>query len=381
MKRALMYASVASMIQQFNMENIRILLELGYEVDVACNMEHGSTITGDLVADMKAELESMGVQVFHVPVPRNITAVSQILKSYKATKKLIKERNYDVIHCHSPIGGMVCRTANRFSGRYGHAKMIYTAHGFHFFQGAPRKNWLMFYPIERLCSRYTDVLITINHEDYELATRKMKAKHVKYVPGVGVDLTRFAPGDAASGSHLEQEKIVLLSVGELSSRKNHQVVFHALSRLNHQNIKYYICGTGSLKDELLQLASSLALDECVELLGYRSDVAQLYRQTDLFVFPSKQEGLPVALMEAIACEVPVICSDIRGNNDLIHNKAHLFDPTSPDGLHALLHNILDNSSKEQIHNDFAEETRSNRELLENFSIQNVSSCMRQIYES
>lgn len=381
MKRALMYASVASMIQQFNMENIRLLQQLGYEVDVACNMEFGSTITNEKIIEMKQELEGIGVTVFHVPVPRNVVAIGDILKTYKSTKKLLNERNYDLIHCHSPIGGMVCRIANRFSNRYGQTRMIYTAHGFHFFKGAPKQNWLLFYPVELFCSRYTDVLITINQEDYELAKNKMKAKQVVYVPGVGIDLERFSPEEVdVPVQKLDKDKIVLFSVGELSNRKNHRLVIDALSRIDHGNIKYYICGTGGLKAELLQLIDALGLKECVELLGYRSDVSELYRQANLFVFPSKQEGLPVALMEAIACEVPVICSNIRGNTDLIRNKERLFDPMDADGLAEILNKLLSNCSSADIKSIFADEIKYNRNLLDNYSIQRVNVQMRQIYD-
>ena len=193
MKRALMYASVASMIQQFNMENIRLLLGQGYEVDGACNMEQGSTFTQEKIEAMKQELETMGVNVFHIPVPRNVTAVGGILKSFRASKQLMNERNYSVIHCHSPIGGMVCRLANRFSKGYGKTKMIYTAHGFHFYKGAPKKNWLMYYPVERICGHFTDVLITINREDFALAQkfRLKKNGSVQYVPGIGLNLSEI----------------------------------------------------------------------------------------------------------------------------------------------------------------------------------------------
>ena len=231
MKSALMYASVASMIQQFNMENIRLLISLGYRVDVACNMEQGSSISAEKIAAMKAELENMGVQVYHVPVPRKISSVGEILKSFSVSRKLMNDRQYTVVHCHSPIGGLVCRLANRFSKNYRNTKMIYTAHGFHFFKGNnPLKN-VIFRTIEAFAARFTDVLITINQEDFAAAKRfRLKAGgRVEYVPGIGIDLDRIT-GVAPKREQLceelriSQESKLLLSVGELNANKNHRTV-------------------------------------------------------------------------------------------------------------------------------------------------------------
>lgn len=321
MKRALMYASVASMIQQFNMENIRLLLEQGYEVDVACNMEQGSTITQEKIENMKQELEEMGVNVFHIPIPRKVTAVGGIVKSFRASKRLINGGSYSLIHCHSPIGGMICRLANRCSKGYGKTKMIYTAHGFHFYKGAPKKNWLMFYPVEWFCSRYTDVLITINQEDYALAKSKMKAKRVEYVPGVGIDIERIMGIEEKRDAlceecEIDSNSVLMVSVGELNENKNHRAVLVVLDRLP-EDYHYLICGQGVSRPILEALAREHGCEDRLHILGYRDDVLSIVKSCDLFVFPSKREGLSVALMEAMACGIPCIASDIRGNCDLV----------------------------------------------------------------
>ena len=314
-KRALMYASVASMIQQFNMENIRLLLADGYEVDVACNLQQGSTITPEKIAAMKAELEEMGVRVFHVPVPRKISAIRDIVTAFRKTRDIIAQGEYSLIHCHSPIGGVLCRLANRFSGRYGKARMIYTAHGFHFFKGAPLLNWVIFYPLEWFSSRYTDVLITINLEDFALAQKKMKAKQVVYVPGIGVDVTKFRNAAAASREARESlgladGEMLLLSVGELSVRKNHEVVLRALASLKLDAYQYLICGLGPLEERLREVVRELKMEDRVRFLGYRNDIPQIMNAADVYLFPSLQEGLPVALMEAMAAGKAVACSRI-----------------------------------------------------------------------
>lgn len=379
MKRALMYASVASMIQQFNMENIRLLLEQGYEVDVACNMEQGSTITQEKIEAMKLELEAMGVNVFHIPIPRKVFAVGSIINSFRVSKQLMNERNYSLIHCHSPIGGMICRLANRFSKRYGKVKMIYTAHGFHFYKGAPKKNWLIFYPVEKICAFFTDVLITINQEDYTLAQKKMKAKQVVYVPGVGVDISKFSQQNTVeqgkqSALGIDEKAVVLLSVGELSVRKNHEIVIKALAKLQNKRFHYIICGLGPLQQQLEQLVSELHMTSQVRLLGYRSDISEILASSDVYVFPSLQEGLPVALMEAMAAGKAVACSKIRGNTDLIdENGGVLFDPSNVDSCAEAIQTLL--------RCDMRAMGEYNTNKIRFFSTEKVNEMMKGIYRS
>ena len=378
-KRALMYASVASMIQQFNMENIRLLLEQGYEVDVACNLEFGSTITPEKIAAMKAELESLGVRVIHIPIPRKITAIGGIITSFRMSRQLMTQGEYSLIHCHSPIGGVLCRLANRFSGRYGKAKMIYTAHGFHFFKGAPLANWLIFYPLEWFSSRYTDTLITINHEDHDLAARQFRAGQVAYVPGIGVDLEKYRPDSAGRAEKLAELGLngadtILVSVGELSVRKNHEVVLRALARAQDPHYQYLICGLGPLKEQLDRLVEELGISDRVHFLGYRNDIAQILNIADIYVFPSLQEGLPVALMESMAAGKAVACSRIRGNTDLIEAKGGvLFDPRSVDDCADAIDKLLSA--------DYRQMGRFNLEKIRGFSRETVEKQMADLYRT
>ena len=333
MKKALMYASVASMIQQFNMNNISLLQELGYKVDVACNFEFGSTITNEKIEKLKGQLKEMNVDFYQIPVPRKITDIKDLRLSFKLTKKLMNEKKYDLIHCHSPIGGIICRLANKHSKYYNSTRMIYTAHGFHFFKGNnPLKNFL-FRNIERYGAKYTDTLITINKEDYAAAKKFKLRKNgtVEYVPGVGIDIDKI---NAIQGNKKElckelnipSDSILLLSVGELSKRKNHEVIVRLLNQLN-DNIHYVICGQGQLENYLLDLAQKLKVNNRLHLLGYRTNIPQIMKSCDIFVFPSLQEGLPVALMEAMACGLPCVASEIRGNVDLINEdkNGYLFN--------------------------------------------------------
>ena len=184
-KKALMYASVASMIDLFNMDNIHILQSLGFQVDVACNFKNGSITSNERVEELKKELRELGVNIHDIPIPRSMFKINDILKSLILTKRLYNNNNYQFVLCHSQIGGVVSRLAAITYRKLG-LKVIYTAHGFHFFKGAPLKNWILFYPIEKICSNWTDVLITINNEDFNIANDKFKANNVIYVPGIGV---------------------------------------------------------------------------------------------------------------------------------------------------------------------------------------------------
>jgi glycosyltransferase involved in cell wall biosynthesis len=377
--RALILASVASMIDQFNMENIKLLLRLGFEVDVAANFVDGGTITAERVLDLKRRLSDLGVTVYHVPVPRKISDVKGILSAYRQVKKLCEEKKYRIVHCHSPIGGVVCRLAAKGSRKYG-TKVIYTAHGFHFYRGAPKINWMLFYPMEKLCSYFTDLLITINQEDYQLAQKKMKAKQVAYIPGIGVDTKKIALSGADAQKKREElgvqdSDVMLLSVGELNQNKNHQVVIQALAKLNADNIQYFIAGKGEEESELRGLAENSGVN--LHLLGYRTDIDELLCAADLFVFPSFREGLSVSLMEAMAAGLPCVASEIRGNTDLIEDSINGY-VCSPDNAEQFADRIADLVGDKETR---ALMGKHNKEKILNFDICKVTESMEKFYSA
>ena len=378
MKKALMMASVASMIDLFNMNNINILRDMGFEIHVACNFEYGSITSQERVDEFRKELEKRGIKTFNIPVPRNISSVKDIITSYKSMKLLCKENNYNIVHCHSPIGGVVARLACKKFRKKG-TKVIYTAHGFHFFKGAPIKNWLLFYPIERICAKYTDCLITINKEDYQLA-KTFKCRKVQYVPGIGIDTkdiknTKVDRELKRLEFGFKNKDFVLISVGQLSKRKNHEVIIRALANIPEDNVKYLICGFGELEEHLKRITDELNLSERVIFAGYRSDIKELLHSSDCFLFPSLQEGLPVALMEAMASGLPIICSDIRGNSELIN-----------DNYGGFLFKLKDNEKLiEKIYELFKDDElcekmgKYNLIRVNEFDILNVNNTMKNIY--
>lgn len=377
-KKALMTASVASMIDLFNMDNIHILQEAGYEVHVASNFKFGSITSQERVDTFRRELTDAGILTYHIPIPRSIGDIKNIIRSYRQMKQLCAKEQYALIHTQSPIGGVVTRLAAGKIRKKG-SKVIYTAHGFHFFKGASKKNWILFYPIEKFLSRYTDVLITINQEDYQRA-QKFHAGKVCYVSGIGIDIQKFSE-DIPDRAQVREsfgvtgQDFLLISVGQLSKRKNQETLIRAMAEISDKTIKYLIVGLGEYEQIDRELAKKLHVEDKVIFAGYHENVNALLHAADCFVFPSLQEGLPVSLMEAMAAQVPVICSRIRGNIDLI-----------TDGTEGILVEAMDVKGyakavmELKAHPKLAAEYRKNAfEKIKGFSIGAVHGQMEEIY--
>ena len=285
---------------------------------LACNFEDRSVWTSERVHSFVQVMKGMQVSMHQIDFPRNPSDMKHLLHAWRQMDRLIAKNGYTGIHCHTPVAAALTRIiAHRYKVR-----VVYTAHGFHFYQGASWKNWLIYYPIEWILSRWTDTLITINQEDYELAKKRFHAKRTVYVQGVGIDVARFSRHMESEAACLLRESlgiykgdIAILSVGELSTRKNHAQVIRALAHLNIPDVNYYIVGQGP-QEALLDVARECNMLQRVRLLGFRTDIPELLHAMDLFVLPSLQEGLPVALMEALASGIPCLASRIRGNVDL-----------------------------------------------------------------
>ena len=361
----ILYITTVGATMGFFRELVRTLLDEGNQVEIACN---------DEAWVVPAVFREWGCPVLQIDCsrspldPMNGRAVREI-------RRLVQERHYDIVHCHTPVAALCARMACRPLRKAG-IKVVYTAHGFHFFKGAPLKNWLMYYPVEWLCSFWTDVLITINTEDYALARKHMHACQTEYVPGVGVDIKKYQTLTVDRASKrislgIPADAFMLLSVGELNPNKNHEAVLRALAQMNDPDIYYLIAGKGELDVYLRQAADKLGLRDHFQLLGFRDDVEALYQAADLFVHPSFREGLPVSVMEAIASGLPVLCSDIRGARDLTLPEQR-FQPGDSVKLAHLIYRVKTGEI------DF---TKENRETLHPYDVHNVISRMREIYES
>lgn len=363
MKRILICTTILTTIKTFLIPHIRVLQEMGYSVDVAGNKD-------------VSELDELVDKVFDIPYQRSPFSTLNLTASRKL-REIVSNNKYDIIHFHTPVASAFGRWTIKEFRKTG-TKIFYTAHGFHFFKGAPLKNWLVYYPVERFLSHYTDVLITLNKEDYNRANT-FKAQKVVYVPGVGLDIEKYGSVSVDRNAKraelgIPTDAVVILSVGELNENKNHEIGIRAVKMLKNPNIYYIICGEGNLRSYLVSLGESLGIADKVKLLGFRTDVREIYSIADIFIFPSFREGLSVSLMEAMAIGLPVVCSNIRGNIDLIENDkgGYLVDPDSVDGFVKGIGRILteDNKSMSLINKETVRQfdlTNANKEILKLYS--------------
>lgn len=304
----ILYITTVGETMEFFTEIFKRLIAEGHTVELACSSQW----------DYKDAIAQLHLRRYDIPFSRSPFSTDN-LKAYLQLKRLVRENHYDIVHCHTPNAAVMTRLACKGIRKNG-TKVIYTAHGFHFFKGAPRKNWLVYYPVEWLCAHWTDILITINKEDYALAKKKMKAGKVKYVPGVGVDTKKFKNlkidrKEKRTEIGIPEDAFFLLSVGELNDNKNHATIVKAIAKLHNPNIYYAIAGRGSAEETLVRLAESEGIQNNFILFGYRDDIPDLNYAADVFCFPSKREGLGLGAVEAMLSGLPIVTSNVHGIND------------------------------------------------------------------
>ncbi len=301
-------------IGSFGLSSVEAANALGYRLYYGINHNHAERI----------ECSNFPGTVFYDQhCYRNPFAIKDNWIAYKNTCSFLKEHpDIEVIHCNTPVGGLV----GRLAGRKFKKKVIYTVHGFHFYNGAPLINRTVFKWLEQWLAHYTDAIITINHEDYEAAQKLhyKKGGRAYYVPGVGVNLEVFNDvvvdrKEKISELGIPEDASLGMVVGDLNDNKNVETIVRALPNVK-KNFHVLICGVGPNKDSILQLATNLKIADRVHLLGFRRDVKELLKVSDLYLFASKREGLPRSTMEAMASGLPCVVSDIRGNRDLIDDR-------------------------------------------------------------
>jgi len=375
-KKVLLVANAVSMIKLFLMDSIDLLIEMGYEVEIACNFDTGSTIDRDSKNLFVELLSEKKIKYYNICFERNVMRVSQNIKAIYELINVTKKGDYSFIHCHTPIGGL----AGRIAGACSKTKVIYTVHGFHFYKGAPLKNWLIYYPIEKICSYFTDILVTMNQEDYLRAKTRMHARHTYLIPGIGVNNKAYCPCDDKTKRDsirmkygVPKDKFWLLNVGELIYRKNQKKIIEAITEID--NVYFTIAGIGPERDTISKYVERLGITGRVKLLGFVENVVELYQGCDLFVFSSFQEGMPRAVLEAMACGKPVLASDIRGNNELISDGdgGYLFNPNDANDLKNKIVKLLDS--------DMTEMGNYNLTIIKKYSSEQVLNKQREIYQN
>lgn len=308
-----LYSREKISISSFSKPCLLKAIKLGYKVFFGVNRARPE--------ELKCELP---VVLYDSHTYRNIFAIKDNFIAFLNLTKLVFKNNIEVIHCNTPIGGLVGRVVGRL---FNVKKVIYTAHGFHFFKGAPFLYNTVIKLAERIMARWTDAIITMNDEDYK-AAQKFKLKNngkVFKVHGVGIDLDKYKNqiidrNDYRKKLGFNEKDIICFSAGDLVARKNYYLSIKAIAECNNKNLHYLICGTGPDNKKLQKLSKELKVSDRIHFLGYRTDIKELLYSSDIFLFSTLQEGLPRSLMEAMAVGLPCVVSKIRGNKDLINDK-------------------------------------------------------------
>lgn len=348
---------------------LQTALDMGYDVVYGIQRNNPEELTCELP-----------VKLYDAHTYRSITAFKDNKIAYDNLNKVIRENDVEVIHCNTPVGGMIgrlCGKKNKVK------KIIYTAHGFHFYKGAPLFNRTVLKWAEMLMARWTDAILTMNQEDYESAKRfkLRKGGKVYFVHGVGITLKDFE-----GLSHLRSQKreelglkeddIMLISMGDLVPRKNYGAAIRAIAKANDSRLQYMICGRGPELENLQALAKELGVENQIHFLGFRTDVKELLTGADIFIFTTRQEGMPRSMMEAMASGLPCVASAIRGNVDLIENGVNGYTCATDDvdGYAAAIEKIVEDADLR------ATMRQNNLEKIKQYDITVVEQEIREIYK-
>jgi glycosyltransferase EpsD len=371
--KILYVTTVSNTVNSFLIPHIKLLIEHGHQVDVAFN----------ILQTVKPEIKRLGCKINHIPFQRS-PLKSDNLKAYKQLKKVVQEEGYDLIHTHTPIASFITRMACR---GIPNVKVIYTAHGFHFFEGAPLQNWLLYYPMEKISAKYTDAIITINEEDFESA-KKLKshtANSVFRIHGVGVNLNMFSVEKIDNKDKLRErlgyksDDFILFFAAELNENKHQDFLIEVIKVLKNRipNMKLLLAGEGNAKEQYIQLAKESGVENHVEFLGYRNDIKDLLEISDVAVSSSRREGLPVNIMESMAMGLPLVVTDCRGNRDLVVDQENGF-VIKHDDTEGFANSIQNLFHHEELRMRFS---KKSRELIQKYSLDNVTSELKNIYEN
>ena len=369
--KVLLTATVQSHICQFHKPLVEVLHKHGCQVHVAAK---------DNLAEKNGLTLDFADKVYNIPFSRSPKSPDN-LTAYKQLKKIIDEENYDIIHCNTPMGGIVTRLAARKARKNG-TKVYYTAHGFHFYKGASKKNWLVFYPIEKHFAKYTDKLITINREDFKLAEEKFKTD-VRYIHGVGVDEKRYYPVGEEEKQKIRSElgftptQKILLCVGELLPNKSQKTAVRVVKMLkkDYPDCVLLLAGNGPERENLKNEIKECGVEENVKMLGYCTCLEKYQRIADLSVSCSRREGLPLNIVEAMLTENPVVASFNRGHCELIEDgkSGYIVPFDDASAMYKSALDILSNADKSRNMGKYG------REIALNYGFESVKDELESIY--
>lgn len=370
--KVLLIATVQSHICQFHRPLVDMLHEHGCEVHVAAKNN---------LAEKNGLQLDFADRIFDIPFERSPFSWKN-LAAYKQLKQIIDNGKYDVVHTNTPVGGIAGRLAARKVRKNG-CQVFYTAHGFHFFQGGPKKSWLIYYPIEKFMCRYTDELVTITDEDFQLARNKFRVS-VSHIHGIGANTNKYTAVTSAEILELRKalgftaDQKLIICTGELNNNKNQITAIHAMHQVAKvmPNAILLIAGNGSTHDSLQAAINTLNLQSNVILLGYRADLDKYVKSSDLILSCSKREGLPLNIIEGMLCKKPVVASVNRGHKELIQDErnGYLLSSTDVDGFATKIFKLLNDTA---LANTFGEEGYM---LAQTYTDQAVKLELEQIYQ-
>lgn len=374
MKKVLIVTALAGFVRSFLKNDIVTLQEMGYTVECAANKNHPGA------GKIEEFFDEMNVKFYNIPFSSNSPFSKQTLVAYKSISKLLKNNNYEMIHVHTPIAGAVVKLAARKYRKKG-CKIVYTTHGFYFHSQSSKKTWMLYFNFEKILSKYTDYIITINKEDYGNA-KKMYCKNIRYINGVGVNTEKFENVKIDRKAYRENENIaindiVVMSVGELSNRKNHRIIVEALAKLNDERYLYIICGNDMNENGTSEQLKELAKEKNVRirLLGLRDDIPQLCKVADIGAFPSSREGLGLAGIEMLASGMPIVSSNVQGIKDYMEDgkTGYIYNPSDADGFAEGIKKLTDENVREKMSEYCVQKAKQ-------FDINISKTQMKHIYE-
>ena len=368
-----MLAPMGSVHRRFNQANIAALQSLGLQVELCANFENGD---GPEIHNQSfvEECGIRGVKTHSIPFARH--SLTGSLKCLSQLKELLSREQYDLVHTHTETGGLLLKLAHSEKGK---SKFIFTPHGMSFWKGSSLKSQLVYRPLERWICSAMDMNLGMNMEEVENLEQWNK-RTAHYVHGVGLNVARMQNPSRSREQMREEFGLTesdkfIVSIGELDDNKNHITVIKALATLGRKDFKYVVCGVGPNKDMLLAEAERMGLKDNVILAGYRSDIPDVLNAADIFVFPSFHEGMPVSALEAMACSLPVVCSAIRGNVDVVKDgdNGYLFKPSDVDTLSRQIALLMENEALR------LQMGAKNKEIVREFSLEAVTEELKAIY--
>ena len=365
MKKILFTANTLRHLYLCHLPYFSYFKEMGYEVHTASD--------DDLKLDNVDK--SFKLSIKRTPYSfKNIKAIFELVK-------ILKDNKYEIIHTHTPMGAVVTRLAMMLIRKKG-TKIVYTAHGFHFFKGCPIWYYVLYYPVEKILSRYTDMIITINREDYEFAKKHFKT-NIRYILGVGFNedklktkLSKKEVLEFKKSIGLDYNDYVISYVAEISKRKRHDYLLKTISRMNITNEKFLFIGDSSNIKKIKKLIDRYNLSKIVHIIGFNAEISKYLDISDLIVSVSRQEGLPLNIMEAMYKEKPIIVTDCRGNRDLIKNNVNglVVDLNDQEGFVSAVYYLKNNK---EIANKFS---CKNKKIVRKYSIKFILPKMKLIYK-